>query len=80
MLFCSADKSHQLGLKFELVMELRPRVASAVLLHARSSEQFFTLYIHQGAVSLTRIQSYARVWFLPEDDIEDQLNREKNRV
>uniref|UniRef100_A0A3B3BAH3 Laminin, alpha 4 n=1 Tax=Oryzias melastigma TaxID=30732 RepID=A0A3B3BAH3_ORYME len=44
------DKSHQLGLKFELVMELRPRVASAVLLHARSSEQFFTLYIHQGAV------------------------------
>uniref|UniRef100_A0A3P9L0B7 Laminin subunit alpha 4 n=1 Tax=Oryzias latipes TaxID=8090 RepID=A0A3P9L0B7_ORYLA len=44
------DKSHQLGLKFELVMELRPRVASAVLLHARSSEQFFTLYIHEGAV------------------------------
>lgn len=58
MLFCSsADKSHQLGLKFELVMELRPRVASAVLLHARSSEQFFTLYIHEGAVSLMRIQS-----------------------
>uniref|UniRef100_A0A8C8DYB3 Laminin, alpha 4 n=1 Tax=Oryzias sinensis TaxID=183150 RepID=A0A8C8DYB3_9TELE len=35
------DKSHQLGLKFELVMELRPRVASAVLLHAHSLTCFF---------------------------------------
>ncbi|XP_061563469.1 laminin subunit alpha-4-like [Cololabis saira] len=44
------DESLQLGLKFELVMEVRPRVASGVLLHVHASEGYFTLYIHQGAV------------------------------
>uniref|UniRef100_A0A8C5I567 Laminin subunit alpha 4 n=1 Tax=Gouania willdenowi TaxID=441366 RepID=A0A8C5I567_GOUWI len=44
------DESFDLGLKFELVMEVRPRVASAVLMHVRSDEGYFTIYIHQGAV------------------------------
>ncbi|KAM6915336.1 laminin subunit alpha-4 [Xenentodon cancila] len=44
------DESFQLGLSFELVMEVRPRVASGVLLHVHASEGYFTLYIHQGAV------------------------------
>ncbi|XP_041831758.1 laminin subunit alpha-4 isoform X2 [Melanotaenia boesemani] len=44
------DESFKLGLKFELVMEVRPRVASGVLLHMRTSESFLTMYIHQGGV------------------------------
>uniref|UniRef100_A0AAQ6A5Q9 Laminin, alpha 4 n=1 Tax=Amphiprion ocellaris TaxID=80972 RepID=A0AAQ6A5Q9_AMPOC len=44
------DESFSVGLKFELVMEVRPRVASAVLLHVRTTEGYFTVYIHQGAV------------------------------
>ncbi|XP_072218909.1 laminin subunit alpha-4 [Leuresthes tenuis] len=44
------DESFELGLKFELVMEVRPRVASGVLLHVRTAEGFFTMYIHGGAV------------------------------
>uniref|UniRef100_A0AAQ5X0S9 Laminin subunit alpha 4 n=1 Tax=Amphiprion ocellaris TaxID=80972 RepID=A0AAQ5X0S9_AMPOC len=45
------DESFSVGLKFELVMEVRPRVASAVLLHVRTTEGYFTVYIHQGAVT-----------------------------
>ncbi|KAM9355320.1 laminin subunit alpha-4 [Pholidichthys leucotaenia] len=44
------DESFDLGLKFELAMEVRPRVATGVLLHVRSAESSFTVYIHQGAV------------------------------
>ncbi|XP_015242277.1 PREDICTED: laminin subunit alpha-4 [Cyprinodon variegatus] len=44
------DESFELGLRFELVMEVRPRVASAVLLHVRVAEGYFIMYIHQGAV------------------------------
>lgn len=44
------DESFSVGLKFELAMEVRPRVASAVLLHVRTAEGYFTVYIHQGAV------------------------------
>lgn len=32
-------------------MEVRPRVSSGVLLHVRTAEGYFTMYIHQGAVS-----------------------------
>ncbi|CAK6968191.1 laminin subunit alpha-4 [Scomber scombrus] len=44
------DETFDLGPRFELVMEVRPRVASGVLLHVRSAEGYFTMYIHQGAV------------------------------
>lgn len=44
------DESHSLGLRFELVMEVRPRVASGLLLHVPTAEGYFTLYIHQGAI------------------------------
>ncbi|XP_028253494.1 laminin subunit alpha-4 [Parambassis ranga] len=44
------DESFNLGLRFELVLEVRPRVASGVLLHVRTAEGYFTVYIHQGAV------------------------------
>ncbi|MEQ2287802.1 hypothetical protein AMECASPLE_016304, partial [Ameca splendens] len=44
------DESFELGLTFELVVEVRPRVASAVLLHVRASEGYIIMYIHQGAV------------------------------
>ncbi|KAM4713583.1 laminin subunit alpha-4 [Anableps anableps] len=44
------DESFELGLRFELVMEVRPRVASAVLLHVRATRGYFILYIHQGTV------------------------------
>ncbi|XP_061785001.1 laminin subunit alpha-4 isoform X2 [Nerophis lumbriciformis] len=39
-----------LGPTFQLAMEVRPRVASGVLLHVRIAEGYFTIYIHQGAV------------------------------
>ncbi|XP_037541645.1 laminin subunit alpha-4 [Nematolebias whitei] len=44
------DETFELGLRFELVMEVRPRVASGVLLHVRTAEGYFIIYIHQGAV------------------------------
>uniref|UniRef100_A0A8C3AD10 Laminin, alpha 4 n=1 Tax=Cyclopterus lumpus TaxID=8103 RepID=A0A8C3AD10_CYCLU len=44
------DETFDLGLRFELVMEVRPRVASGVLLNVRTAEGYFTMYIHQGAV------------------------------
>ncbi|XP_036438439.1 laminin subunit alpha-4 isoform X1 [Colossoma macropomum] len=45
------DDSFSLGLKFEVVLEVRPRVASGVLLHVfTSAEQFLTVYLHQGQV------------------------------
>lgn len=49
---CSShsDETFDLGLRFELVMEVRPRVASSVLLHVRTAEGYFTMYIHQGEV------------------------------
>jgi len=56
----SADESFELGLKFELVMEVRPRVASGVLLHVRTAEGFFTMYIHGGAVSPHVCPEHAR--------------------
>lgn len=47
---CS-DETFELGLSFELVLEVRPRMASGVLLHVRRAEGYFIVYIHQGAVS-----------------------------
>ncbi|XP_059212567.1 laminin subunit alpha-4 [Centropristis striata] len=44
------DETFDLGLRFELVMEVRPRVASGVLLHVPTAEGYFTMFIHQGAV------------------------------
>lgn len=44
------DETFELGLRFELVIEVRPRVASGVLLHVPTAESYFTMYIHQGAV------------------------------
>ncbi|XP_054900576.1 laminin subunit alpha-4 [Poeciliopsis prolifica] len=44
------DESFELGLRFELTMEVRPRVASAVLLHVFEAGGYFIMYIHQGAV------------------------------
>ncbi|XP_070705268.1 laminin subunit alpha-4 [Pempheris klunzingeri] len=42
------DETFDLGLRFELVMEVRPRVASGVLLHVLTAEGSLTMYIHQG--------------------------------
>ncbi|XP_054618199.1 laminin subunit alpha-4 isoform X2 [Dunckerocampus dactyliophorus] len=39
-----------LGPRFELAMEVRPRVATGVLLHVPTADDYFTMYIHQGAV------------------------------
>ncbi|KAF7645862.1 hypothetical protein LDENG_00196930 [Lucifuga dentata] len=44
------DETFNLGLRFELVMEVRPRVASGVLLHVHTAESYLTVFIHQGAV------------------------------
>uniref|UniRef100_A0A8B9L1L3 Laminin, alpha 4 n=1 Tax=Astyanax mexicanus TaxID=7994 RepID=A0A8B9L1L3_ASTMX len=45
------DDSFSLGLKFEVVVEVRPRVVSGVLLHVfSSSEEYLTVYLHQGQV------------------------------
>ncbi|KAG9347438.1 hypothetical protein JZ751_005005 [Albula glossodonta] len=45
------DDSFNLGLKFELVLEVRPRVASGVLLHVYTTKrEYLTMYIHQGEV------------------------------
>ncbi|XP_071755332.2 laminin subunit alpha-4 [Centroberyx gerrardi] len=45
------DDTFNLGLRFELVVEVRPRVASGVLLHVHTAEEdYLTVYIHQGAV------------------------------
>ncbi|XP_034756843.1 laminin subunit alpha-4 [Etheostoma cragini] len=44
------DETFDLGLRFELVMEVRPRVASGVLLHLPTAEGYFTVYIHHGEV------------------------------
>ncbi|XP_060947763.1 laminin subunit alpha-4 [Limanda limanda] len=46
------DDSFNLGLKFELVMEVRPRVASGVLMHLFTADGFITMYTHQGAVEV----------------------------
>ena len=38
-------------MKFELVVEVRPRVASGVLLHVyTAAEEYLTMYIHRGTV------------------------------
>uniref|UniRef100_A0A665WFS0 Laminin, alpha 4 n=1 Tax=Echeneis naucrates TaxID=173247 RepID=A0A665WFS0_ECHNA len=48
--YITLDESFDLGLNFELVMEVRPRVASGVLMYVRTKEGFFTMYTHQGVV------------------------------
>ncbi|XP_061610820.1 laminin subunit alpha-4 isoform X2 [Phyllopteryx taeniolatus] len=40
----------ELGPRFEVEMEVRPRVTSGVLLHAPIAEGYFSIYIHKGAV------------------------------
>ncbi|XP_041661405.1 laminin subunit alpha-4 [Cheilinus undulatus] len=44
------DESFNLELMFQLVMEVRPRVASGVLMHFRTAEGNATMYFHQGQV------------------------------
>lgn len=44
------EETFDLGLRFELVMEVRPRVAFGVLLQVHTAEGSFTMYIHQGEV------------------------------
>ncbi|KAM6954642.1 laminin subunit alpha-4 [Aplochiton taeniatus] len=45
------DETFNLGQKFELAVEVRPRVPSGVLLHVfTAEEEYFTVYMHQGAV------------------------------
>ncbi|CAL9691756.1 unnamed protein product [Knipowitschia caucasica] len=44
------DDSFQLGPKFEIQMEIRPAVASGLLLHTRIEEGYCSLLLHQGAV------------------------------
>ncbi|KAG1933974.1 laminin subunit alpha-5 [Pimephales promelas] len=45
------DDSFDLGSRFKLVMEVRPRVASGVLLHVFTGEkEYLTLYIYQSQV------------------------------
>ncbi|KAM9840767.1 laminin subunit alpha-4 [Aulostomus maculatus] len=39
-----------LGLRFELALEVRPRVSSGLLLHVLIAEGHFTIHIHRGAV------------------------------
>uniref|UniRef100_A0A8B9L3L4 Laminin, alpha 4 n=1 Tax=Astyanax mexicanus TaxID=7994 RepID=A0A8B9L3L4_ASTMX len=52
------DDSFSLGLKFEVVVEVRPRVVSGVLLHVfSSSEEYLTVYLHQGQVTVNRVNS-----------------------
>ncbi|XP_033846748.1 laminin subunit alpha-4 [Periophthalmus magnuspinnatus] len=43
------DDSFHLGLRFELQMEVRPRVDSGLLLHVRTVEGYFSLFLHQAA-------------------------------
>lgn len=52
--FSPSDETFDLGVRFELMMEVRPRAASGVLLYISSGEGFFTLYTHLGDVSLLR--------------------------
>lgn len=48
---CHADDSFNFGSTFKLVMEVRPRVASGVLLHVFTGEkEYLTLYIYQSQV------------------------------
>uniref|UniRef100_A0A3B4B041 Laminin, alpha 4 n=1 Tax=Periophthalmus magnuspinnatus TaxID=409849 RepID=A0A3B4B041_9GOBI len=44
------DDSFHLGLRFELQMEVRPRVDSGLLLHVRTVEGYFSLFLHQAIV------------------------------
>ncbi|XP_066554921.1 laminin subunit alpha-4 [Amia ocellicauda] len=45
------DDSYNLGLKFELVFEVRPRAASGVLLHVYTNEgEYLNVHIHHGQV------------------------------
>ena len=53
--FSLSDDSFNLGLTFELVMEVRPRVASGVLMHLFTADGFITMYTHQGAVSYLQL-------------------------
>lgn len=45
------DDSFNLGLKFELVLEVRARVASGIMLHVYTDQKdFLSMYMHQGEV------------------------------
>ncbi|KAG7508232.1 laminin subunit alpha-4 [Solea senegalensis] len=44
------EKSLNLGLNFELQMEVRPRVTSGVLMHVRQARGFAIMLLHEGAV------------------------------
>ncbi|XP_034068297.1 laminin subunit alpha-4 [Gymnodraco acuticeps] len=44
------DETFDLGLRFELVMEVRSRVPSGMLLHVKTAEGDFTIFLDQGVV------------------------------
>lgn len=45
------DDSFSLGLKFEVVVEVRPRVATGVLLHTYTTQkEYLTVYVHNNQV------------------------------
>ncbi|KAJ0061302.1 hypothetical protein NL108_014826 [Boleophthalmus pectinirostris] len=44
------DDSFHLGPMFELQMEVRPRVDSGLLLHVRTVEGYFSIFLHQATV------------------------------
>lgn len=51
LLLLLSDETFDLGLRFELVMEVRPRVPSGMLLHVKTAEGDFTIFLDQGVVS-----------------------------
>ncbi|CAL8315163.1 unnamed protein product [Merluccius merluccius] len=49
--YVALDESVVLGRRVELALEVRPRVASGVLVHVQAAEEdYMTVYLHHGAV------------------------------
>ncbi|XP_056150589.1 laminin subunit alpha-4 [Lampris incognitus] len=57
------DETFNLDLRFELTVEVRPRVASGVLLHVpMAEEEYLTVYLYQGVV-VVLVNSGVREFF-----------------
>lgn len=50
-LFSPTDETFDLGPRFELKVEVRPRVASGLLLHVPSEHGHFSVFLRGGEVS-----------------------------
>ncbi|KAM8825897.1 laminin subunit alpha-4 isoform 1-T1 [Synchiropus picturatus] len=50
--FIMLHETMDLGQSFQLQVEVRPRVASGLILHVQQTHTYFTVYIHQGSVWL----------------------------